>query len=62
MTWLKAEIQKNVKFFEYINERNPPFRNSTLKGADIDVSIYLSIFPIVVFVSLLHGEKSKRKQ
>ena len=35
MTWLKNGLGK---FFEYINRRNPPFRNFTIPGAEIDVS------------------------
>lgn len=35
VTWLKVE---KGKFFEFINGRNPPFRNSTIEGAEIDVS------------------------
>ncbi|EDW58650.2 uncharacterized protein beat-VII isoform X1 [Drosophila virilis] len=33
VTWLKVE---KGKFFEFINGRNPPFRNSTIEGAEID--------------------------
>lgn len=36
VTWLKVD---KGKFFEYISGRNPPFRNSTIEGAEIDVSI-----------------------
>jgi len=35
VTWLKVD---KGKFFEFINGRNPPFRNSTIEGAEIDVS------------------------
>ncbi|XP_023036066.1 uncharacterized protein LOC6651469 [Drosophila willistoni] len=33
VTWLKVD---KGKFFEFINGRNPPFRNSTIEGAEID--------------------------
>lgn len=36
VTWLKVD---KGKFFEYISGRNPPFRNSTIEGAEIDVSM-----------------------
>jgi hypothetical protein len=34
VTWLKS----NSKIFEYINGRQPPYRNFSVPGADIDVS------------------------
>lgn len=37
MTWLNTETGK---FFQYINGRNPPFRNFSIPGADIDVSTF----------------------
>ncbi|XP_055847405.1 uncharacterized protein LOC129913047 isoform X1 [Episyrphus balteatus] len=33
VTWLKVDTGK---FFEYINGRNPPFRNSSVEGGEID--------------------------
>ncbi|XP_037943243.1 uncharacterized protein LOC119676088 [Teleopsis dalmanni] len=33
VTWLKVD---KGKFFEFINGRNPPFRNSTVEGGEID--------------------------
>ncbi|KAH8310357.1 hypothetical protein KR044_000906 [Drosophila immigrans] len=33
VTWLKVD---KGKFFEFISGRNPPFRNSTIEGAEID--------------------------
>ncbi|ALC46131.1 beat-VII [Drosophila busckii] len=33
VTWLKVD---KGKFFEFINGRNPPFRNSSIEGAEID--------------------------
>ncbi|KAL7727143.1 hypothetical protein ACLKA6_016102 [Drosophila palustris] len=33
VTWLKVD---KGKFFEFINGRNPPFRNTTIEGAEID--------------------------
>lgn len=35
VTWLKS---RTGKFFQFIKNRNPPFRNFTISGADIDVS------------------------
>lgn len=37
VTWLKA----NNKFFEYINGRQPPYRNFSVAGAEIDVRKFL---------------------
>ena len=36
VAWLR---NSEHKFFEYIHRRNPPFRNFSTPGADIDVSI-----------------------
>ncbi len=40
VVWFKSGASK---FFEYINGRDPPFRNLTLVGAEIDVSFCLSL-------------------
>lgn len=39
VTWLKG----NGKIFEYINGREPPYRNFTVPGAEIDVRIFFSL-------------------
>lgn len=39
VTWLKG----NGKIFEYINGREPPYRNFTVPGAEIDVRIFYRV-------------------
>lgn len=42
VAWLRSSEHK---FFEYIHRRNPPFRNFSTPGADIDVSINFNQLP-----------------